>query len=343
MFSELSNQIKAQLYDRARSPLLSTFTFSWIAWNFRTVIVFFSDDALAVKLNNLDILYPTLEVYLTRGLGFPILSTVLFIFLYPYPAKIAYRHWQKQHALIKKIQQEIEDATPLTQEEALALRKAALEQQIALQAQVRTLSNANRELATRETQLIEVLEKARHDLNETINGRVLLEQQKSEALQNVAALEKERTSLMKRIKQYNSDEKVPSPAVVSRLKKAVSKTNKLPTQTNFWDGLTKNPDLKELVDRFITFCLTRDISQDMATILYWLVMGDGRVGISKLAELLEPNLSRIEVDNLINKLKHKDFVIGNDNIFLTDKGKAFSVSSELTTLVKQVRQPTRIN
>jgi len=336
MFSELSNQIKAQLYDRATSPLFGTFAFSWVAWNFRTVIVFFSDDALTVKLNYLDSLYPSLEAYLTRGLGFPILSTALFILFYPYPAKIAYRHWQKQHALIKKIQQEIEDTTPLTQDEAQALRKATLEQHLALQSQIRNLSDVNRELAARETQLIEALEKTKHDLNESINGRVLLEQQKTEALKNLATLEKERTDLMNNIKKYNSDAKAPSSSG-SRLKKPIPKITP-PTESNFWDKFTTSSELKGLADNFLTFCLARDISQDMATVLYWLVVGDGRVGITKLAEQLKPNLSRIEVDNLINQLKHKDLVLGSDNIYLSDKGKAFSVSSELTTLVKQIRQ-----
>lgn len=50
MLQELTKEIKAQLYERAKSPLFGSFALAWITWNFRAVAAFFSDMKFNEKL-----------------------------------------------------------------------------------------------------------------------------------------------------------------------------------------------------------------------------------------------------------------------------------------------------
>lgn len=154
MLQEITTQIKAQLYDRARSPLWGAFVLAWCAWNFRTLLILFSGDTLELKISILDSIYQTPEIYLTKGLLYPVLSAVVFIVFYPLFARLAYWHWHNQHVKLKATQQKIEDKTPLTQEEANALRKVSLDQEINFQQQIRSLNELNKELTSREQPLI---------------------------------------------------------------------------------------------------------------------------------------------------------------------------------------------
>jgi len=154
MDNKLVDKIKAQLYDRASSPVLIAFFVSWITWNIRTVLVIFTKGALNDKFKAIDNLYPNFWSYPLQGILYPALCALLFVAIYPYLAHLAFWHWQKQHIKIKKTQQSIQDQTPATQEEINTLRKTSLEQQIALQDRIRDLSNANIEFAEREKELL---------------------------------------------------------------------------------------------------------------------------------------------------------------------------------------------
>lgn len=62
-------------------------------------------------------------MYVLRGFLYPLFTTILIIFLYPYPAKYVYEFWRKRQKELKEIRQKIEDETPLTIEESRKIRK----------------------------------------------------------------------------------------------------------------------------------------------------------------------------------------------------------------------------
>ena len=127
MFEELSKTIKAQLYERASSPLLGSFALSWLAWNYRFVIVLLSGMAAPEKFRYIDTsLYLSWEEAGLRGGLYPLITALLLIFVYPIPARYVYEYWRKQQRALKEIQQRIDDETPLTKEEARQLRREAL-------------------------------------------------------------------------------------------------------------------------------------------------------------------------------------------------------------------------
>jgi hypothetical protein len=157
MFDDLTKDIKAQLYERARSPLTGTFIFSWIGWNFRPISIYFSSFTYDEKVAHWNAFYSgNYEPYLS-GFVFPFLTSALFIFLYPFPAKWAYHYWHWQHMKIKKIQQQIEDVTPLTQEEANELRKKSIQELTKMQQELRLSSSGNAELTNQNRALMEEL------------------------------------------------------------------------------------------------------------------------------------------------------------------------------------------
>lgn len=121
---DLLKSLKAQLYDRAVSPLFSSLLISWVAWNHRLIAVMLSNWPVEKKFEYIDnVLYPG-----WRALGptilFPIISAFALIFLYPIPARYVYKHVRSEQKKLKEIQRAIEDETPITQEEAVELRAA---------------------------------------------------------------------------------------------------------------------------------------------------------------------------------------------------------------------------
>ncbi len=124
MWNDLLKTIKAQLYERAVSPLSSIFVLSWCLWNYRFLTVLFSSLSVTEKFSFIESqIFPDWPVYALRGFLYPLSTTILIIFLYPYPAKYVYEFWRKRQKELKEIRQKIEDETPLTIEESRQIRK----------------------------------------------------------------------------------------------------------------------------------------------------------------------------------------------------------------------------
>jgi len=149
VFDDLTKEIKAQLYERVRSPLFGAFALSWVPWNYRPMLASLSGMPFERKLAYLDSFYPSIWHWGWFCAGGPLLTAVLFLLLYPYPARWMYGYWANQHKELKKVQQQIEDETPITQEEASALRKVGLDQAREYQARLNELAASNKELEER--------------------------------------------------------------------------------------------------------------------------------------------------------------------------------------------------
>jgi hypothetical protein len=149
MLDDLTKEIKAQLYERVKSPLFGAFALSWVAWNYRALLAVLSKMSVQETVAYIDGLYPSAWEKLGYCFCGPLFTAVLFLLAYPYPARWMYGYWATQHKKLKKVQQDIEDETPLTQEEAKALRKTSLEQVSALEAQILEQRQLNNELNER--------------------------------------------------------------------------------------------------------------------------------------------------------------------------------------------------
>ena len=127
MLDDLAKTVKAQLYERVSSPLLGAFAISWVAWNYRFLLVLFSSMPVAEKFTFIDShIFDSYQGIFLHGMLYPLITTLLLIFVYPFPAKFVYEYWRTRQRELKEIQQRIDDETPLTREEARELRHETL-------------------------------------------------------------------------------------------------------------------------------------------------------------------------------------------------------------------------
>ena len=149
---DIVKSLKAHLYERATSPLFFSFALSWALWNYRFLLVLTASGSLVEKFAFIEAhLFSTWWDYVGRGFVGPAVSALLYIFLYPIPSRFVYSFTQKQQAKLKKIQQEIEDETPITQEYARELRgqirQAAADFDKALEESNKTIKRLTEDLA----------------------------------------------------------------------------------------------------------------------------------------------------------------------------------------------------
>lgn len=127
MIEDISKSIKANMYERATSPLFGAFFVSWVIWSYEVILVLLSSMKVKEKIT-----YIENEIYggewslLLEGAIYPLISAVLFILIYPHPAKWVYEYWNNQQKKLKEIKQQIEDDTPLTLDESRHIRRELL-------------------------------------------------------------------------------------------------------------------------------------------------------------------------------------------------------------------------
>lgn len=144
MFEDLIKTVKAQLYDRLTSPLLGCFLLSWVIWNYKFIFTLFSDMKIEDKFKFIDgSIYSGDYSHFIYGLLLPFVTTLFFIFIYPYPAKFAYAFFRKRQAELKEIQQRIDDETPLTRDEARKIRSDAVKMSIEFEQEIEKLREEN--------------------------------------------------------------------------------------------------------------------------------------------------------------------------------------------------------
>ena len=89
MLDDLMTTIKAQLYERATSPLIASFCISWLLINWKFIFTLLSDGSRIEKLSYIEtILYPTQIDYLTSWALCPLLSATAITFALPWPSRL---------------------------------------------------------------------------------------------------------------------------------------------------------------------------------------------------------------------------------------------------------------
>lgn len=130
IMDEYIKSIKAHLYDRATSPLFGTFAASWLAWNYKFVVVLASAMDVEKKLMFISTtLYGSAWDRYGIGLFFPLLTAVAFLYCYPFLAKPIYRFVRQKQIELQDVKRQIEGETTLTVKDSRILRRALLTQE----------------------------------------------------------------------------------------------------------------------------------------------------------------------------------------------------------------------
>lgn len=218
MIEDLSKTIKAQLYERVNSPLLASFALSWVSWNYRFVIVLFSSMGAPEKFKYIDEnLYKTIEEIAYRGAIYPLLTSLFLIFIYPFPAKWVYEFSRKQQRKLKEIQQQIDDETPLTKDEARKLRKemikASEEYEQELDKRAAEITRLKELMAPEDVSLDYLIDKNRNQKRDSYqssnNNSSLLSLEQVELLQMIGESPADQLSegtIISSLKEYGMDQ-----------------------------------------------------------------------------------------------------------------------------------------
>lgn len=165
MISDIYTSIKAYLYDRTASPLLGSLAISLALWNFKILMLFFSNTSYAVKIWEMDYFYsqPFFSVdWLSWPTNYwiciyvlPVLTTIFYIFLFPYFSHKVFAFSYKKQIALSNARKTIEDSRIMTEEQRDEILSYAEKQSIDHRAMVMSLKN---EIAKLESELDRVVE-----------------------------------------------------------------------------------------------------------------------------------------------------------------------------------------
>ena len=120
---DLLTTMKAQLYERVASPLTVSFILSWCVWNFRLLAVLMSSMDPTAKFRMIDnVLYPDSMTFWLYRVGGPLITSLLYVFVYPYPERWAFTWAKKKQRDLRSIQAALDSDVPLTPEQSRELR-----------------------------------------------------------------------------------------------------------------------------------------------------------------------------------------------------------------------------
>lgn len=137
MIGDIFKSIQAYVGERLVSPLIGSFVISWCLWNYKFFVILFSSASVRDTFSLInEISFPDTTAILTKGIVYPLLTALGYIFLYPYPARWVYRFNVLMQKALVEIKQRIDDETPVNQETVRKIRASAQQQITELQKEV---------------------------------------------------------------------------------------------------------------------------------------------------------------------------------------------------------------
>ena len=121
---EFSKSMKAKMYDFTYTPFMSSMVIAWIILNHKYILIYMSSYDLDKKLEllkNYDFILWDIPYMFNAIL--PISFGLFYTFLYPWLSQLFYSYTLNRNKTLKTIKTQVEDNTPITQEEAKFLKK----------------------------------------------------------------------------------------------------------------------------------------------------------------------------------------------------------------------------
>jgi len=124
---ELIDSVKQTIGERLSSPLLSSFIVSWCLWNWKFLVILFSDADVSVTFALIDKYSFTDKYdYYLHGLLYPLGSAGLFVFGYPYIEIIVYGFRLQRQKIADDLKKRIAGKKLLDIDESKAVSDRAL-------------------------------------------------------------------------------------------------------------------------------------------------------------------------------------------------------------------------
>jgi hypothetical protein len=114
----------AGVQERTTNPLSFSFIASWCLWNFKFFFILAGDGTTAERLHAVDALYPfALPTYLGHAFGAPLVTAVLYVFVYPSISARVIETYRRKQVKIANTVKEIEGSRLRTVEESTRLTR----------------------------------------------------------------------------------------------------------------------------------------------------------------------------------------------------------------------------
>jgi hypothetical protein len=124
MLSDILESTKQSLLERLSNPLVSSFCISWCLWNWKFLVILFSDATVTQTFHLVStVAFPNLWSCLIQGILLPLVSSVIYIFVLPYPSQFIYAFTLKRQREANEVKQKIQDETLLSVEESTLLKE----------------------------------------------------------------------------------------------------------------------------------------------------------------------------------------------------------------------------
>lgn len=125
MLDEISKALREQITERLASPLAGSFVIAWCLWNYKFLVILFSAASVSSTFELIDkVAFPDFATIALRGILFPAITAVAYIFLYPYPAKYVFGFTLRRQRENNELRQQIEKETLLSVEDSRLIRAA---------------------------------------------------------------------------------------------------------------------------------------------------------------------------------------------------------------------------
>ena len=99
--------------ERTTNPLSFAFMLSWCALNFKFFVVLLGDGTAAVRLADIDLLYPA-NSYTGGALLYPAITAAIYVFLYPFVSAEAIKFYRRKQVEISNSVKGLEEKRILT-------------------------------------------------------------------------------------------------------------------------------------------------------------------------------------------------------------------------------------
>jgi len=145
LVKEFSKSMKAKMYDFTYTPFMSSMVIAWIILNHKYILIYMASYDLDKKLDLLENydFYIWGIPYMSNAI-LPIIFGLFYTFIYPKISKYFYQYTLNRTKELKTIKKDIEDKTPITEEEAKEYREQFILMSAEIQELRTQLSNANK-------------------------------------------------------------------------------------------------------------------------------------------------------------------------------------------------------
>jgi len=311
MLSDLKDSIKARLYDIKYTPFLASYTFFWIFWNAKLIMIFTSDK-LSIQ-NKIDMM-----AYNDIDIINPLLFALVYTIIFPIFTAFFYYITLQYRRLMNYIQQQIEDVTPLTQKKANEIRTENANLRIELDSKIEELNNSQQKYKEKKESLISLYDEKTKELNSGYDEKLKKETSKIQTeLQSAYGDITDKNTLIgeqtKTIEVLQNKIKVFETEDTKETKKSTKESTTIGSILE-----TINEDKKKLV---------ANLNEDEITLLKLIYDNDlphmnSSTYINKILEVSE--LKRVKVQSLLTSLSsdNKGILSLSNGIYdTTDKGR----------------------